>query len=531
MSFENVEQIVASGRTKAYVDGVLKGDFPKDLDHDDLRAIRFVVENEKEAGRLVEGTEHAGLDRAIARMLTDYHPQEEDPIGRAQFAMADLAQQRKTQGYLAAADLQEKGQPHDVGIKLHWLIDDIVSDRKLPEDERSGVLESVTFTSEGKYDQLDRFAQGDIRSEMTSGTDLDVKGLTAWMQERDAQWGPVDFVPSSIMSKEDLYEEAIREEFKAGAENSLYSSFHEHVAGDPSYGDLTDAEQENYRSDWFAESRRKLGLDPLPVQEERFFEPVTPAQWDASERAVADVYEKVTRPDPTIFADPGLELAALYMKEKDMPLEGPSVMALELAHARLATSNRSEQLSPNEEARILVYDVATQLEARAMVREIEGQVDGRDDAVENARKDAVAPRAFIDRLGIRKLEQEEPMLGDLQHIAEGRFEKVTAFTQAGLSLGISYAKDERNAGVEADLDRLSGRGAKAGFEAPSPDAPKFERPTAFSYDQVTGSSLRAQASGIEGGKPSGETRPRTKGPQTLGDALSAAIAAKTGAER
>lgn len=174
------------------------------------------------------------------------------------------------------------------------------------------------------------------------------------------------------------------------------------------------------------------------------------------------VQDKVRYGDPTIGVDPALERAMLLLADAGVLPKGADRLdenrfaALESAYARAEThETRKGPMSPNDKARMIVFDVATQEEARGL-------------SMGSARGEAVSRPAerLIESMGIRTLHQEKLSDQDLKMASAGRFEDVSEYHRAGIDLGLSWARDGAKGAVEMDA-RMS-RLANPSVDASSP---------------------------------------------------------------
>jgi hypothetical protein len=213
------------------------------------------------------------------------------------------------------------------------------------------------------------------------------------------------------------------------------------------------------------------------------------------------VQDKVRYADPTIGTDPSLERAMLLLADAGVLPKGADsldenrFMALERAYARAEThETRKGPMSPNDKARMIVFDVATQEEARGL-------------AMGSARGEAVSRPAekLVESMGIRTLHQEKLSDQDLSMASVGRFEDVSEYHRAGLDLGLSWARD----GVKdaAEMDARMSRLANPSIDAASPlhglssggvvAEAQREGEFAAALNRAEGRGIAAQARGLD----------------------------------
>lgn len=184
----------------------------------------------------------------------------------------------------------------------------------------------------------------------------------------------------------------------------------------------------------------------------RPFRPATSQEMDRAEAEVSSVVQAIAMNDHTIFVDPGLERAARLLNVSGMEIGGERVDALTRAYARAeARETEKGPMSPNEKARLIVFDVATQEEARGMVMSNAGGIMNvaRGAAIEKPARD------MVTKMGIRTLQQEMPSDVDLGYIANGRFDRVEEYHRAGLDLGMAWASAEKMPEIDKRLERLA----------------------------------------------------------------------------
>lgn len=184
----------------------------------------------------------------------------------------------------------------------------------------------------------------------------------------------------------------------------------------------------------------------------RPFRAPSPAETTRSENELMSVIQSIAYDDPTVTADDGLRRAVLLLNASGLEVGGERSEAVVRAHAR-ADMREMEKgpMSPNEKARTIAFDVATQEEARGMTMSNAGGVlnAARGAAIERP------ARELVESMGIRTLHQEKPSDQDLGMIATGQFEKVTEYHRAGLDLGMAWAGAQSMPSIDRRLDRLS----------------------------------------------------------------------------
>lgn len=230
---------------------------------------------------------------------------------------------------------------------------------------------------------------------------------------------------------------------------------------------------------------------------------------DRAELEVGEVVAAISHRDPTIVTDMSLERAVRFMEASGFELNDHRAAALERAFVRAEQmeSGRGEIWGRDEKARMMVFDVATQEEARGMEMTAQGGVlnAARGAAIERP------ARALLGKFGIRTLEQENPGREDLGYIAAGRYDMVSEFHRAGLDLGLAWARTGSYPEIDARMGRLVDAARAESFgELGIADGSREAR-----------SGIAGQARSVE--VPSG-VRARGKGPETLGDVVEAAIA-------
>lgn len=199
-----------------------------------------------------------------------------------------------------------------------------------------------------------------------------------------------------------------------------------------------------------------LRMDVATGPQEEDYQPFRVPTQDAlirAEQELDHVRDAIRHKDPTIAVDPGLHRAVLLLEDAGMPLTTMSMAAVERAHVRAESMEAKEgPMSPNEKARMIAYDVATQEEARGLLMGASGR------ATDAARGLAISrpAEALVTRMGIRTLTQEGLDDADLKSISKGEFNEVSVYHRAGLHLGSTWAKDGLKGHEQIDerMDRL-----------------------------------------------------------------------------
>lgn len=214
-----------------------------------------------------------------------------------------------------------------------------------------------------------------------------------------------------------------------------------------------------------------------PREERPFFAYPTMDRMDRASSDVADLMDSIRMSDETIAVAPGLKTAYATLDAAGLNMwEGSD--RLESAWGRvLEAREENPALSPAQEARMAIYDVATQTEALGVTSGVEGRVD-----------EGAIGRSLVTAMGIRTIRQEQagPMPltpSELGIVAAGNFSELPRGSQAGFSLGLSWAKDSeglplREPVVEKAKGGLLGQAAGAastgfsrvGAKAPEPSA-------------------------------------------------------------
>jgi hypothetical protein len=217
-----------------------------------------------------------------------------------------------------------------------------------------------------------------------------------------------------------------------------------------------------------------------PREERPFFSDPTIERMDQASRDVGDLMDSVRMSDETIAVVPGLRTAYATLDAAGLNMwEGSD--RLESAWGRvLEARDERGPLSPAQEARMAIYDVATQTEALGVTSGIEGRVD-----------EGAIGRSLVTAMGIRTIRQEQagPMPltpSELGMVAAGNFSDLPRGSQAGFSLGLSWAKDSeglplREPVVEKARGGLFGQAAGAastGFSRVEAKAPDQTPPSA-----------------------------------------------------
>lgn len=245
-------------------------------------------------------------------------------------------------------------------------------------------------------------------------------------------------------------------------------------------------------------------LDMATGPEADMYRPFAKATREELGRASSEiqlVQDKVRYGDPTIGVDPSLERAMLLLADAGVLPKGADRLdehrfaALESAFARAEThETRKGPMSPNDKARMIVFDVATQEEARGLL-------------MGSARGEALSRPAekLIESMGFRTLHQEKLSDQDLAMASAGRFEDVSEYHRAGIDLGLSWARDGvKNA---AEMDARMSRLANPSLDAASPlhglssggvvAEAQRESEFAAALGRAEGRGIAAQARGLD----------------------------------
>jgi hypothetical protein len=192
------------------------------------------------------------------------------------------------------------------------------------------------------------------------------------------------------------------------------------------------------------EAFEAVRMDVATGPQEDDYQPFTRPDADRmqiAERELGTVRDAIRYEDATIGVDDGLYRAVLLLKDAGLPLtpaSEPRLDAIERAFAR-ADMHETQvgSMSPNEKARMIAYDVATQEEARGLLM----GASGKPTDISRGAALAKPAEALVARMGIRTLTQEKLADVDLRMIANGRFEEVSAYHKAGLHLGTTWARE------------------------------------------------------------------------------------------
>lgn len=252
----------------------------------------------------------------------------------------------------------------------------------------------------------------------------------------------------------------------------------------------------------------------------RPFRAPTAAETTRSENELMTVIQAIAYDDPTITADDGLRRAVLLLNASGLEVGGDRSEAVVRAHARAEMREMEKgPMSPNEKARTIAFDVATQEEARGMTMSNAGGVlnAARGAAIERP------ARELVESMGIRTLHQEKPSDQDLGMIATGQFEKVTEYHRAGLDLGMAWAGAQSMPFIDRRLDRLS--------FPPTPSLGLAETPGVVGGEQARGAFAEALDRAASKGIPSDQARRApvmSKGPSEPGADYASFMASRGG---
>ena len=207
------------------------------------------------------------------------------------------------------------------------------------------------------------------------------------------------------------------------------------------------------------EAFEAVRMDVATGPQEDDYQPFTRPDADRmqiAERELATVREAIRYEDATIGVDDGLHRAVLLLKDAGMPLTPASEQRLDAIERAFARADMHEtqvgSMSPNEKARMIAYDVATQEEARGLLM----GASGKPTDISRGAALAKPAEALVARMRIRTLTQEKLADVDLKMIANGRFEDVSAYHKAGLHLGTTWAREglKGHELIDERMDRL-----------------------------------------------------------------------------
>jgi len=213
------------------------------------------------------------------------------------------------------------------------------------------------------------------------------------------------------------------------------------------------------------------------AEEKPFFAMPTIDNMDRASRDVGDVSDAIRHSDPTIHVEKSLRMGVATLDAAGLEMDrGTGIDRLEAAWGRvLEMRDAGRPMTVEQEARMVVYDVATQAEAAGIAS---GMEIGRDEAL--------IGRNLVATMGIRTLTQEQagPMAlnrRELADVAAGNLAALPRGTQAGFSLGASWARDSEGLplrDVQVEKPRgLMGQAAGAaskGFSRVGAKAPEIQ---------------------------------------------------------
>lgn len=211
---------------------------------------------------------------------------------------------------------------------------------------------------------------------------------------------------------------------------------------------------------------------------------------------IQNVQDKLRHQDHTIAVDPGLERAMLILADSGLGVSEARYPALERAFARAEIYEREkEPLSPNEKARMIIFDAATQEEARGL------EMAGQGGVMNTSRGAVIAKPAqdLVSSMGIRTLAQDGLSLDDISKAASGRFEKVSEYHRAGIHLGMSWAREGNKATAALDerIERLLPRPAGlSGLDFPATPGVVGEVENKIAFSDAMARGIASQASGL-----------------------------------
>ena len=256
-------------------------------------------------------------------------------------------------------------------------------------------------------------------------------------------------------------------------------------------------------------ARLEMATGPQ-AEEYRPFRTLTRAELVRAAAEIRTVQDKLRYRDDTIAVDPALERAVLTLGDAGMPLNEHRFAATERAFVRAEIYEAANgALSPNEKARMILYDVATQEEARGL------ELIGRGGVLSVSRGMAIAKPAqeLVSSMGIRTLEKDGLGQKDITMAAVGHYERVSEFHRAGIDLGATLARagGPGAAALDARLERLAS-------QAPEPVPNGLDRESEITGGDAEGTYLSeavtrgiaSQASDIKfelAIKPKGRTDP------------------------
>lgn len=182
---------------------------------------------------------------------------------------------------------------------------------------------------------------------------------------------------------------------------------------------------------------RRAREKDAPAPEKPFFSMPTIARMDEASEAVANVSDAIRHSDPTILVDKGLMIAVTTLDAAGIDMDrGEGIDRLEAAWGRIIEARETMGvMTPQQEARMVIYDVATQAEAAGIAS-----------GFERHQQEASTGWALVTSMNVKTLREEQagPLAlnrSELAEVAAGNLAGLPRGTQAGFALGMSYAKD------------------------------------------------------------------------------------------
>lgn len=198
---------------------------------------------------------------------------------------------------------------------------------------------------------------------------------------------------------------------------------------------------------------RRAREKDAPAPEKPFFSMPTIARMDEASEAVANVSDAIRHSDPTIPVEKGLMIAVTTLDAAGLDMDrGEGIDRLEAAWGRVIEAREtSGPMTPQQVARMVIYDVATQAEAAGIAS-----------GFERHREEASTAWAMVMSMNVRTLREEQagPLAltrDELAEVAAGNLAGLSRGTQAGFSLGMSKAKDADHVPLrEPQLEKVRG---------------------------------------------------------------------------
>lgn len=198
---------------------------------------------------------------------------------------------------------------------------------------------------------------------------------------------------------------------------------------------------------------RRAREKDAPAPEKPFFSMPTIARMDEASEAVGNVSDAIRHSDPTIPVEKGLMIAVTTLDAAGLDMDrGEGIDRLEAAWGRVIEAREtSGPMTPQQEARMVIYDVATQAEAAGIAS-----------GFERHQEEASIAWAMTMSMNVRTLRQEQagPLAltrSELAEVAAGNLAGLPRGTQAGFAIGMSYAKDADHVPLrEPQLEKARG---------------------------------------------------------------------------